>query len=129
MVGDSLPICVRCDEFAPAAVREEVAKQFDLGCRLADALLVASELVTNAVRHSHCSRDEYLSVFISVNGRVRISVLDPGKSGREAEITDRPIERGGIGLKVVDQLATNWGAERHGHGYRVWAELDLSPVG
>jgi anti-sigma regulatory factor (Ser/Thr protein kinase) len=121
-------MCVRCDEFAPAAVREEMTRLSDLGWVLGDAMLVASELVTNAVRHSLCTEDEYLSVLITRDGRLRISVLDPGRSGRDAEIADRPIELGGLGLKVVEQLATTWGAERHDDGYRVWAELDLPPV-
>jgi anti-sigma regulatory factor (Ser/Thr protein kinase) len=122
-------MCVRCDEFAPAAVREEMTRLSDLGWVLGDATLVASELVTNAVRHSLCTEDEYLSVLVTRDGRLRISVLDPGRSGRDAEIADRPIELGGLGLKVVEQLATAWGAERHDEGYSVWAELDLSPVG
>jgi anti-sigma regulatory factor (Ser/Thr protein kinase) len=122
-------MCVRCDEFAPAAVREGMTRLSELGGVLGDATLIASELVTNAVRHSRCTEDEYLSVVITRDGRLRISVLDPGRSGRDAEIADRPIELGGLGLKVVEQLATAWGAERHDEGYSVWAELDLSPVG
>jgi anti-sigma regulatory factor (Ser/Thr protein kinase) len=125
---DPLQMCVRCDEFAPAAVRAEMTRLSDLGWLLGDAMLVASELVTNAVRHSLCTEDEYLSVCITGDGRLRISVLDPGRSGRDAEIADRPIELGGLGLKVVEQLATTWGAERRDDGYRVWAELDLAPV-
>jgi hypothetical protein len=33
---------------------------------------------------------------------------------------------GGLGLKVVEQIAAAWGAERRDDGYRVWADLDLS---
>ena len=122
-------MCVRCDEFAPAAVRQEMTRLSDLGWLLGDAMLVASELVTNAVRHSLCTEDEYLRVVVTRNGRLRISVLDPGRSGRDAEIAERPIELGGLGLKVLEQLAIDWGAERRDPGYRVWAELDLSPAG
>jgi anti-sigma regulatory factor (Ser/Thr protein kinase) len=116
---------VRCDEFAPAAVRQKMTTLSDLGWVLGDAMLVASELVTNAVRHSRCTEDEFLSVCITRDGRLRISVLDPGESGREAEIADRPIELGGLGLKVVELLASTWGTERRDDGYQVWAELDL----
>jgi anti-sigma regulatory factor (Ser/Thr protein kinase) len=98
-------MCVRCDEFAPVAVRQEMTRLSDLGWVLGDAMLVASELVTNAVRHSLCTEDEFLSVCITSDGRLRISVLDPGGSGREAHIADRPVELGGLGLKVVEQLA------------------------
>src|SRR5438309_11194284 len=96
---------VRCDEFAPGAVREAMTTLSDLGWVVGDAMLVASELVTNAVRHSRCTEDDLLSVCVSLNGRLRISVLDPGASGGEAETTDPPVELGGLGLKVVEQLA------------------------
>jgi anti-sigma regulatory factor (Ser/Thr protein kinase) len=97
----------------------------DLGWVLGDAMLVATELVTNAVRHSLCGEDDFLTVCVTRDGRLRISVLDPGGSGRSAEIADRPIELGGLGLKVVDQLASAWGTERRADGYTVWAELEL----
>ena len=116
---------VLCDELAPAAVREKMMNLRDLDGTLDDAVLVASELVTNAVRHSLCAEDEFLTVRISRDGRFRIAVLDPGASGQSAEIADRPIELGGLGLKVVEQLAATWGTERRSHGYQVWAELEV----
>ncbi len=88
-------------------------------------MLVASELVTNAVRHSLCAEDEFVSVRITRDGWFRIAVLDPGASGQRAEIADRPTELGGLGLKVVEQLAATWGTERRDDGYRVWAELEV----
>src|SRR5436305_8980734 len=96
---------VPCDELAPAAVREKIRNLRDLNGALDDAVLVASELVTNAVRHSLCAEDEFLSVRVSRDGRFRIVVGDPGASGQSAEIADRPIELGGLGLKAVEQLA------------------------
>ena len=116
---------MRCDEFAPHAVRDAVSDIPDLGWVLGDAMLVASELVTNAVRHSLCSDHDFLSVSISRDGRLRISVIDPGGSGKDAEIADRPLELGGLGLKVVEELAASWGTERRVDGYRVWAELEV----
>ena len=82
--------------------------------------------MTNAVQHSMCTEDEFLTVRVTGDGRVRIYVLDPGASGAEAEITDRPIERGGLGLKVVEAIARRWGTERGDGGYAVWAELAAS---
>lgn len=118
-------MCVRCDELAPAAVREKMKSLPDLGWALGDAMLVASELVTNAVVHSLCTEDEFLSVRVARDGRLRIAVVDPGASGQSAEVADRPIELGGLGLKVVEQLAAAWGTDRGDDGYRVWAELEL----
>lgn len=125
-VTDLLHMSVLCDELAPAAVREKMRNLRDLDGARDDAVLVASELVTNAVRHSLCAEDEFLTVRISRDGRFRITVLDPGASGQRAEIADRPIELGGLGLKVVEQLAATWGTERRSHGYQVWAELEVS---
>jgi anti-sigma regulatory factor (Ser/Thr protein kinase) len=97
----------------------------DLGWLLGDAMLVASELVTNAVRHSLCTEDDLLTVCITRDGGLRISVLDPGESGRSDEIAERPIELRGLGLKVVDQLTTRWGSEQRADGYKVWADFQL----
>jgi hypothetical protein len=83
-------------------------------------------LVSNAVRHSHCSEDDLLTVWVTRDGRLRIAVLDPGCSQQVARIVDGPIGLGGLGLQVVDALSRAWGAERHGDGYEVWAELDLA---
>jgi anti-sigma regulatory factor (Ser/Thr protein kinase) len=126
MPQDALRFSVRCDEFAPKAAREMIAKLSGLDWVVGDAMLVASELVTNAVRHSLCSADEFLTICLTWDGRLRITVRDPGTTGREAMIADRPVELGGLGLKVVAQLSDRWGAEREPDGYRVWAELDLS---
>ena len=87
---------------------------------------VASELITNAVVHSDCTEDEFLSVRVARNGGLRIAVFDPGASGLRAEVADRPVEQGGLGLKVVEQVAATWGTERRNDGYRVWAELCLA---
>jgi anti-sigma regulatory factor (Ser/Thr protein kinase) len=98
---------------------------------LDDGLLVASELVTNAVRHSGCEPDHRLRVDVKLGqDRLLISVHDPGLSGRGARPrfdvgeSDSP-EPGGWGLRIVEQIARRWGAERP-DGYRVWAELALA---
>ena len=39
---------------------------------------------------------------------------------------NRPIECGGVGLKVVQELSNRWGSERQSDGYEVWAELSLA---
>jgi anti-sigma regulatory factor (Ser/Thr protein kinase) len=126
MMGELLQLSVRCDAFAPGFVRQAMSELPGMGWVLGDAMLVASELVTNAVRHSMCAEDEFLTVRVARDGWVRIEVLDPGASGRSAEIADRPFELGGMGLKVVEAVARRWGTERAGGGYAVWAELARS---
>jgi anti-sigma regulatory factor (Ser/Thr protein kinase) len=101
-----------------------------LGWIMGDVMLVASELVANAVRHSGCAPDDVLSVTATMSqGSVRIVVADPGRSGGSAERRDlTDCSDAGIGLLIVDQLVDRWGAERDG-GYRVWAELALGRAG
>ena len=88
---------------------------------LADAKLVTSELVSNAVVHGvgHIRLTTHLD-----ESRLLIEVLDDGtgfeRSAPEAAIpVDRP---GGRGLVVVDQIASRWGI--HKGSARAWAELE-----
>jgi signal transduction histidine kinase len=113
-----------CDPAAPGAVRAALDRSEGIGCVLDDAALVATELVTNAVRHSGCSADQTLEVRVDVRSEgLRISVRDPGRSGREAELrSGRTV--GGWGLQVVEQIAERWGSERT-EGYQVWAEIGM----
>jgi anti-sigma regulatory factor (Ser/Thr protein kinase) len=116
-----------CDTEAPAAVRGALADQGRLGWGMGDAMLVASELVTNAVLHSGCSGEDVLHITATLGGgSVRICVEDPGLAGGAATLLQvREFSEAGIGLLIVDQLVARWGAERDG-GYRVWAELPLA---
>jgi anti-sigma regulatory factor (Ser/Thr protein kinase) len=119
-------VSVRCDESAPAVVRAAISAVAGVdGIALEDARMVASELVTNAVVHSQCTEEELLAVRVSGNGCLRISVIDPGRSGRAAEIAERRLGLGGLGLKVVSELSSRWGSERRPEGYEVWADLGV----
>lgn len=90
-----------------------------------NALLVASELVANAIRHGSRPGDE-IAVEFAVQPRcVRIRVRDPVRSA-SAPIALSADERrpSGRGLQIVEQLA-EW-SERIVHGRReVWAKVML----
>jgi anti-sigma regulatory factor (Ser/Thr protein kinase) len=126
-LGDVLSLEVPCDRDAPGTVRQALLDLDSLGWVVGDVMLVASELVTNAVLHSGCLDEHRLKVRACLSaGHIRISVWDPGLSGRTARVeTAVRRDAGGWGLQIVDQLAAEWGAER-GDGYRVWAKLPLS---
>ena len=115
-----------CDSAAPRKARRALEKADHLGGIMRDVMLVASELVTNAIRHSGCSSDQTVRIDASwATERVRISVCDPGVWGRTAQARQpNDLTDGGIGLRIVDQLADRWGTERNG-GYRVWAEITV----
>jgi hypothetical protein len=123
MTAELLRLSIRRDAFAPGMVRRAMSELSEIAWVLGDAMLVASELVTNAVRHPVCSEDDLLTVRVIRDGWVRIEVVGSGASGRSAEIGDRPLELGGLGLKVVEALARRWGSERGDGGYALWAEL------
>lgn len=124
--GLLLELKLRCDEHAPGMVREALAGVSEGQPAFGDAMLVASELVTNAVRHSGGLGDDRLEVLAARRGDdLIISVTDPGSSGDTARPkgpTDNGFE--GLGLLIVQQLATQWGEERS-NGYRVWARVPL----
>jgi anti-sigma regulatory factor (Ser/Thr protein kinase) len=84
-------------------------------------VLVASELVTNSVRHA-AAADARIELDAMVDGGlVRLSVRDRG-SGFKAAADSGGEEVGGWGLKVVDQLVDRWWIERN-DGTRVICEL------
>ena len=98
---------------------------------MGDVILIASELVSNAVLHSGCTSADTLAVQVDRTGdRLVVSVADPGLSGRTAAVAvAEQRAAGGLGLWIVEQVARAWGAERT-QGYRVWAELSLAvPAG
>lgn len=126
MAGDLAKITVPCDSLAPVRVRRQLAALPALGWPLGDVMLIASELVTNAIRHSMCTEQDSLLVSVSRQpDHVRIGVRDPGRSGGTARIPEGGQVSGGLGLKIVEQLAVHWGSTRHPESYEVWAELPL----
>lgn len=113
-----------CDVHAPKLVRKTLAAVHDGGWVLEDGLLVASELVTNAVQHSGCGGEHRLRVEVGRrDGNLMISVHDPGLTRDVAEPAHRgAADPGGRGIKIIQQLSVRWGSERP-DGYRVWAEI------
>lgn len=118
-----------CDEQAPGAVREALSELSAGDPLFGDVMLVASELVSNAVRHSGCQPEDRLAVLVLRDqGQLLISVRDPGTSRGTARATGSTDEGfGGLGLLVVQQLASEWGEERS-EGYRVWARVASPPA-
>jgi anti-sigma regulatory factor (Ser/Thr protein kinase) len=114
-----------CDEDAPAAIRDALRGLHAVGWAIGDAMLVASELVSNAVVHSGAGPDELLAIHVKLGGgRLLISVRDPGRSHLVVKPRPKDDQFGGLGLRLVEQLSARWGTERR-RGQRVWAELAL----
>ncbi|MFD4830405.1 ATP-binding protein [Streptomyces uncialis] len=95
------------------------------------AVLLVSELVTNAVRHGRVPywRDLVVRAEI-VDDTLRVEVTDGSVS---MPVTRRPGpgDESGRGLLLVETLAHDWGAfpRPYGIGKTVWFELELSGTG
>jgi anti-sigma regulatory factor (Ser/Thr protein kinase) len=92
------------------------------------ALLLASELVTNSVRHSGSAVPGGL-VTVTVaagGGGVRVEVTDRSGDGvpvlLPAASADDDAE-GSRGMRLVDALAARWGYQRGGGYATTWFEL------
>ena len=121
---------VRCDDAAPAAARRALIQLDPSHPVVEDLMLIASELVTNAVLYSGCTEEDEIEVLLDqADSQVVLSVVDPGRSGQCARMAlSEQRASGGMGLPIVDQLARRWGTERSDR-YRVWAEVTLTPEG
>lgn len=112
---------------AALVAREMVARAVEgiAASTLEDALLIVSELVTNAVRHGPGGGAIHLEV--RRNGAVRIEVRDPGAGFDPARVPGEPddLPTGGFGLVIVQRLSTDWGVAPRGSPTLVWAELAL----
>ncbi|MFE6912301.1 ATP-binding protein [Streptomyces erythrochromogenes] len=92
-----------------------------------DVILVTSELVTNAVRHS--ASDVIVLTFELLTDSVRVSVSDQGSlSDVPFEPRSRSVDDvGGRGLFLVESVSVRWGTERaRGRGAVVWAAIALA---
>jgi anti-sigma regulatory factor (Ser/Thr protein kinase) len=118
-------------ESAAAARHQLVDGLTALGVELgviADAELVFTEMVGNAVRHARPLPDGRLRAGWEVRGDlVVLRVSDGGAPTRPVVRSHRDVvdaERG-RGLAIVAALTREWGAEQEGRGLRTWATIDL----
>lgn len=121
-----------CAVGSPAAARRFIKRNLDemLGDRagavevIADAEVIVSELLTNAVNASCGGAELRLS---ARDDMVRIEVHDDAEGVPQQRRPDDNEEHG-RGLMIVSALAHDWGFERSGRGKRVWAEIFLRTV-
>jgi anti-anti-sigma regulatory factor/anti-sigma regulatory factor (Ser/Thr protein kinase) len=86
------------------------------------AMLLASELVTNAVVHAHTD----LKLRLELRGDLLHIAVRDGSPRLLRVIASDPSAPGGRGLWLVEQLAYAWGVNRHpGGGKVVWCTLRL----
>ncbi|MFE9022591.1 SpoIIE family protein phosphatase [Streptomyces sp. NPDC007808] len=105
---------------ARAVVREQL-RAWGLPTPADSAELMVSELVTNALRHSH-SRPVVLRL---VRGDTLLCEVDDDAHDLPTLLSAGPHDEAGRGLRVVSTLAREWGTTRTGGGKTVWFELTL----
>lgn len=84
------------------------------------AILLTSELVTNAIQHSR--GPVVLEAAMAPSGRLRVEISDADASAIQPGPAPLDSDHG-RGLYLVDALADAWGADRATTGKRVWFEL------
>lgn len=115
------------DRSAPGAARTMVDQDLakELGSRAAgltaDAAIVLSELVTNAVLAGSTTVAVTLSF---TDDMLSVQVTDDGP-GWPLSRPSRPDDLHGRGLKIVAAIADQWGAEPVAGGKAVWATFVL----
>jgi hypothetical protein len=146
----ALRIELPCDAKAPATARDGI-RDLDSSLRagaeggggslggslglewiVGDAVLVASELVTETVLHSGCAPDGMLAVEVTVApGRLLVSVeATAPRAGDDRADPSGASPRAGSGdahdparLRIVERLSRQWG--RSSDARALWAELAL----
>ena len=112
-----------------ALVRHELSA--DLALRgidpdsIDEVVLVASELVGNAVRHTHGANGNGLAVDWTLDeAGVTVQVADPSPAA-PAPRDPADTEASGRGLHIVQALADDWGVRPTDGGKRVWAHIPI----
>jgi two-component sensor histidine kinase len=87
-----------------------------------DAALLTSELVSNVIRHTDGACVLALR-FDPADGCVHIGVTDD-EPDRRAEVVERHARtEGGFGLRLVQAIASRWGATHRPDSKTVWFQI------
>jgi serine/threonine-protein kinase RsbW len=96
---------------------------------LHDAMLLTSELVTNAIRHSRsgAAGGSVLLVILQAGDGIGVEVSDGGSADGTPVVKEDVLTCEGHGLFLVEAVASHWGYRRaEEDGTTVWFWLDLS---
>jgi anti-sigma regulatory factor (Ser/Thr protein kinase) len=126
--GDRLELPLACGREASPCARGHVGaflEAHDINSEVRQvALLIVSELVTNAVVHAA----EPISLDVAIHDdTLRLEVCDgDDRAGAVAVRSAHGGDTNGRGLAIVESLAQRWGVRSHRGGKSVWAEMETS---
>lgn len=123
-------LAIASDPTSAALVRRSIADDLEservTPDSIDDVVLVASELVGNAVLHAATGTDQNLDVTWEVEPEaVVVRVLD-GSPELPRQRSTNENETGGRGLSIVAAIAADWGVRRNDSGKQVWARIPIS---
>lgn len=94
-----------------------------------DAVLVVSELLSNAIRHARPLPGASVQVAWALDDdAVEVAVSDGGALTRPILTQATVSALGGRGLSIVEYLARTWGVRSDDAGLTVWAVLAAPPA-
>jgi len=91
-----------------------------------DLVLAASELMTNALRHSDARPYDLIRLTVTATEEmVCVEVRDPGSLFSGPYVRQEPEAEDGRGLLIVREISQDWGTRDHGRGLgrTVWCAI------
>jgi len=121
-------VLLRCAPASVAVARQRLTADLDAAgivqAAVGDAVLVVSELLSNAIRHARPLPGASVQVAWALDdGSVEVAVSDGGAPTRPYPAHASVSALGGRGLDIVEYLARTWGVRTDPAGLTVWAVL------
>ncbi|HVB45286.1 MAG TPA: ATP-binding protein [Streptosporangiaceae bacterium] len=119
-----LPCVPASVAFARRVLAAELSEAGVFDHAVGDAVLVISELLSNAILHAYPLPGERLRVSWTVEGStVEVAVSDGGSATMPHAIQPSATAVSGRGLAIVAHLCQDWGVRTDDVGLTVWAVL------
>lgn len=132
MEGQALGVEIELppDKRAPSIARKALRElEAVLGPELDTVALLATELVTNAIRHSSATPETPIHLCTELKRDcIRVEVKDPGPRFVPRPYEDAPLQESGRGLLLVEEISQRWGIDHH-DGNQVWFEVEVPANG
>ena len=114
------------EERQVAVLRRWLASLLSARPEAGDLLVVATEMVNNAIRHTASGRGGRFTVEVTWHpAMVRVAVTDGGAPDGPHLIHD-PLSENGRGLRLILGMSARSGVSGDAAGRRVWAEIPWS---